>query len=94
MIFPLIKLKIRLAKKHHKVHIKTTNVHLDNSAERVLANEVMVEGDTPLVPPKYHFLIVSTTFAFSTLIFESSFPSVEKAIWHNTQMQPRISQVL
>ena len=49
-------------------------------AERLLAREDMVVSDMPLDPPKYHFFIISTTFAFSTPIFESSFPSVLNTI--------------
>nr|GMD00543.1 RING-H2 finger protein ATL74-like [Ipomoea batatas] len=46
----------------------------------VLAKDEIVLGDTALVPPKYHFLIIPATFAFSTSIDESSFPSVANTI--------------
>lgn len=57
-----------------------TFAHFDSSEERLSARQEIVDGDTPRVPPKYHFLIVLTTLAFSTVIFESSFPSVVKLI--------------
>lgn len=69
----------KLQSQSQKEHSKCTYLlrpHLDSSVERVFAKEVIVEGDTPLLPPKYHLFIMSTTFAFSTLIFDSSFPSV------------------
>nr|AFK39906.1 unknown [Medicago truncatula] len=40
----------------------------------------MVEGDIALEPARYHFLIVSTTLAFSITYFESSFPSKDTTI--------------
>lgn len=54
--------------------------YLDNSIEILLAKEEIVVGDTPLLPPKYHFFIISTTFAFSTSISESSLPSIANDI--------------
>lgn len=47
---------------------------------RLSAKLFTVVGDTDLVPPKYHFWIISATFGFSTFAFASSFPSVAKDI--------------
>lgn len=67
---------------------KKKDDHLAKRAEREVAKDEIVVGETALVPPKYHFFIISTTFSFSTFIFDSSsnFPSLENPICtNNTQ---------
>lgn len=63
-----------------KDYTTRTCLHLDNSSERIVAKDAMVEGDRALEPARYHFLMVSTTFAFSITYFESSFPSKDTTI--------------
>lgn len=76
----------QLPSNQYKQKPRKAHFHLDKWAERLLARKDMVVADTPLVPPKYHFLIISTTFLFSTFIFASSLPPVLNAIcphWTN-----------
>lgn len=54
--------------------------HLDRRAPKPLARDATVVADTALLPPKYHFWIISATFPFSTFSFTSSFPSVVNPI--------------
>lgn len=66
---------------NHGVHgAEEIRVHLDSSAEKVAANDAVVNGETALEPPKYHLLIASTTLAFSATNLESSFPSNDTPI--------------
>ena len=59
-------------------------LHLAKSVGKILARDDMVEEDTAVVPPRYHFLITSTTCPLSTTYFESSFPSKGTTIYTQT----------
>lgn len=63
-----------------RLHTVQSYLHLDNSWESMVAKDEMVEGDTALEPARYHFLMVSTTLAFSTINLVSSFPSKDTTI--------------
>jgi len=64
---------------------------LDNSSERWVAKDEMVEGDIAVEPARYHFLIVSTTLAFSITYFESSFPSKDTTICIQQTTKPLVN---